>query len=508
MIRILYVIGWIVAALMPLTDSDIWWQLACGRAMVEQGVFYREDPLTFTTIGQAWINVHWAYQWILYQIHQWNPENGTWFMVLFHAFLWGFGAWLWAGKKQTAWLLLLLPLVFLDRYLFLARPLALTLVLLGMQWRLYSSELPVWGRWLLILMLQVFLANIQGLFMLGPILWIFHSYLTRSTLRESLLGVIGLVAASAIHPWGPQVLLYPFALLGRIMPGNLFAERISENISPLRAVFSLDMVQWWQLGSCLVLILLGLWLWKRGQLPMRQAVICIPWFILAMLAERNIPIFLMLVLPVLAVSMDSSLNWKPGWKHGAWILIVLCILQASWWKVYPGPVSPFRFPEGAAEWLRQQGKPGEFRIFNDVRHGGYLSWSLGAKARTFVDGRLILRDSTFYASYLSLEQNPEAFHDLQQKHHFDYVLLPVGYPAMFQNLARQLLQDSAWRIVHLDGTSVLFSLCKPSMEPLQLHKSSVQDSILDAQNRFYRDFDPRIGAENRYWLSKAMNYRF
>jgi hypothetical protein len=216
MMRILYALGWFLAALLPLTDSDIWWQLACGRSMVEQGAYLRFDPLTFTTENQVWVNVHWAYQWILFQIHQWIPDDSAWALLLFHAILWGLGAWLWTGKNRSSWLLLLLPLVFLDRYLLLARPLAMTLVILGMQWRLYSSSMPLQMRWIGILFLQVLLANIQGLFLLGPILWVLHGFAERIPIKPLLMGCLGLVLASSVHPWGPRILLYPFGLLDRI----------------------------------------------------------------------------------------------------------------------------------------------------------------------------------------------------------------------------------------------------------------------------------------------------
>jgi hypothetical protein len=460
-----------LVALFPLADSDIWWQLASGRELLFQKQFLWTEPFTFTGVGLAWTNVHWLYQLLVYSIEAMAGRYGAGALVVTHALVWGGAAWAWTKPRSgsmTGWLLLLLPLVWANRFLLMARPLAFTMLLLGLQHRLYLSKMHLGKKWGLILFLQIILVNIQGLFLLGPILFVLHELSIRKHWRALVPGALGLLTVSCVHPKGVSILLYPFGLLERLQPGNLFGERISENISPGRAFFGGDPAQLWQ-AMALVLVTILLFWYACKHTPFRPGlVLLLPLLVLAWLAQRNIPILLLVSLPLLAPLIAKGLSWRFATRAGAAMILAVGIAQVQWWQIYPGAVAPYRFPQGSVTWIQEHVRYRPLRVFCDIRHGGFLSWHLYPQVKTYVDGRLILRDSTFFAQYLNLENHPETFSALDRAWHFDAVVLPVDYPPMFRKLARQLAQDSTWVLVQSDESSWLFMRSQVVRSPLEL----------------------------------------
>ena len=53
----------------PVVNTDIWWHLASGRWILEQGSFPASDPFSAGAAGQKWTDVHWLFQVIAYGIH-------------------------------------------------------------------------------------------------------------------------------------------------------------------------------------------------------------------------------------------------------------------------------------------------------------------------------------------------------------------------------------------------------------------------------------------------------
>jgi hypothetical protein len=453
---IVYALVWGLCAAFPLTDSDIWWHLASAKEILAQGVLLWQDPFTFTTHGQPWFNVHWLYQLLVYGLYVLGGESTV---LAGHGLAWALAAWLWLGKRPSReTLFLMIPFIIASRYLLMARPLAFTILLLGLQFRILESNRKGVHKIVLIALLQVVLANIQGLFLLGPIMLFLQLWAKKVSWRWQWGLPSLLICASAIHPAGFGILLYPLKLLQRQLPGDLFAQRIAENVSPLKAIIgdgsSAEALQSWALLGVSGLMVWGLWTNRNHARPFW---ILLPWFALAWLAQRNIPIALMLALPVLASALPSRAPM--AWVRSAGLAVALGLLvaQLHWFAQVRSPVTPYRFPVGAANWLAANLPPdASVQIFNEARHGGYLSWRLYPKVKTYIDGRFILRDSTFFASYLQLMEVPENFEKIVQQYHIQYALIPILYPPHFKPLADYLRADPSWNLVFQDETAWLF----------------------------------------------------
>jgi len=506
---LLYALVWALAACFPLTDSDIWWHLASGRDMLLQGHWLRQDPFTYSAAGASWINVHWLYQLVLYDVNNWGGSGA---LVALHSLAWGVTAWVWVRTEPKAnfgWLWLLLPMVLSAHFLFLARPLVFTLLLLGLQ-RLLVVKYHRGGRlWLGLGLCQVVLANIQGLFLLGPILFVLFGLRDRQSLKILWAKALYLLVVSGLNPAGPYLWIYPLRLLRRLLPGNSFASNVSENVSPMHALVGgawNGAATLWQALGLLVCTGLGLWIFWREPKSRSMLWVWGPLLTLAWLAERNIPLCYAICLPWIACYMPTP-SWH-AWSRwiGGVILFACLVGQGQWWFARPDAVAPFRFPQGASLFIARHAGLSEdpSRVFAEIRQSGYLTWRLYPIVQTYVDGRLILRDEAFFNRYLQYPTHPQEFFADLDRDSVEWVVLPVAYPPGWDQLAPHIQRNPCWQLVFLDECSWVYVRKNSSRAALEIEKISVQDSIREAFQARSTAWPFYMKREGEYWLGRAM----
>ncbi len=241
-------------------DSDIWWHLCGGQWILENGLVPRLDPFTFGSADRLWIDVHWSYEVILVLAYR---VGGVAAIILLGAVV---GACAFATALTARcrdWPIALTVLCWIPALILLAfrldpRPeifslfyLACYLVIL---WR--ADERPRW-LWLLPLV-QVLWSNVQGLFVLGPIvlalyitargtsaLWQhWQSETTRPETDKQRWKRLGAVAAAVVlaclvNPYFLQGACFPFELFPKVTnPNNLYKKYIDELHSPADMVKS------------------------------------------------------------------------------------------------------------------------------------------------------------------------------------------------------------------------------------------------------------------------------
>lgn len=490
-------------ACLPLADGDIWWHLASAKEMIQTRQPLFHDPFTFSTNNGPWINVHWLYQLLIYIIYK---SGGYWGILFGHALLWASAAWVWVRAfriQHVAWLWIFTPFLFSIRFLLLPRPLALTMLLLGLQWLTLTSKYSFPKKIILISLLQILLTNIQGLFLLGPALLTLASIYLAFSWKQSILFVGSSVLASIANPHGLSLLVYPWRLLQRLLPGNTFSSGVSENISPFKVL--LNPHHFWQQQAvtiqALFLALFTLYIiyWVYRNAHFRQSFPIVILLILGWLAERNLPILYLIVIPLLVA---QSTAWKfrisPYWIAFAFLAGTFAS-QVQWFSNWPYPIAPFRTPQGAIQFLENQKAPPN-QIFCEIRHAGAVEWHLYPRTRTYTDGRLILRNSEFFQRYLDFTSQPEDFLHLMDSLHVGAILLPVAYPSGWHSLAQAVVKDSRWQLKHLDETSWLFFR---SDSNLRSSTPFSKDSLfLDYQERS-KPWPPFLKHEGRIWLTKA-----
>ena len=289
-------------AVFPLTDTDIWWHLACAREWVT----------TWTPVREPVVNVHEYFQQTVAFVYN---LGGARLLVAFKAILWGlvFALFIWpsvrnpqrtmpqkmlctchpenaserltpdlqdnvmanpVGVKQSILLLAIFAtILFIFRYQFEIRPVLFSLLFLGVYWNIFprliignvSRHSSFWV--LLVFVLQFLWCKFQGLYILGPIFALtalafeclntrnFGLRISRKSFLCQIAFVVLLFAMPFFHREGLNLFLYPFGLLDRLLglspSAAVFASEIAENRSPITLLMAGENV----LQSALMIVL-------------------------------------------------------------------------------------------------------------------------------------------------------------------------------------------------------------------------------------------------------------
>jgi hypothetical protein len=496
-------------ALRRLDDFDTWWHLASGRWIAQHHAIPHTDVLSFTAPTNAWINLQWLYDLLLYAVYGVGGASG---LVIASAACYIATFAILArhlartvGPVASAALLIWVAATVNER--FLIRPemasfpllAAVQLVLAG------GRENPARLRWLVPLM--ILWANTHSLFILGvgaigaaiggalvaeapflPESWRRDSAWPAESRRALLVWGGAAAGATIVNPYLLRGLLFPVELITRINGSNSVYSAIGEFRRPFSGYF-----QTFALGSyqAFLFTLVGLavvaGLLRAGaSRPSRGAVVedrerfdvgacafaaALAW--LSLLARRNIGIFAIGAVPFMGACVGIALARAPkGWRApgnllraAAAVVLVAAVAIGSLaasnrWYAMTGETHEFglgifesNFQPRATQFFREQKLPGP--TYNDLTAGGYLTWDDPSGKGVYVDGRLEVYDTPFFSAYMkNLTEFPAWKADADARG-----IQSVTLFHRWENrhpLIRALGASGEWTNVYYDETVVIF----------------------------------------------------
>ena len=450
-------------ALFPLTDTDIWWHLACAR----------EWYLTWSPVRLPAVNVHEYFQQVVYAAYS---LGGAPLLVAFKALLWGtvFALFLWPSRKaircNAVTAATLTVTLFVFRYCFEIRPVLFSLLILGVYWNLLPGlrRVPVAVA---ILILQWLWCRVQGLYILGPLFAaavLLPQIVKSANARERLLKsafLLSMFAMPLLHGEGLRLFLYPLGLLDRLLgitpSAAVFASSIAENRSPFSILAAGENV----LGCVFAVALCAVaCAWSLRNILYRRewtlSASLLMTAVLALVAERNMALFL----PVFAVAFLyetsraecclQNVNLFYKWS-GIAVLAFVFGLWARSLSAYDSFVAYQRVPVDAAKWMSAHPHAG--RLFNDDRAGGYLAF-VNSSDSVYVDGRFILKTADFFERYLRFAEEPGLFFSEADSWGVDRAVFPLRYYARWGRVLDALDSAPEWQVGHVDEYYIVF--CK------------------------------------------------
>ncbi|MFO0907971.1 MAG: hypothetical protein U0794_06350 [Isosphaeraceae bacterium] len=223
-----------------LKDTDYWWHLRTGDLIRETRIVPRVDLFTFGAEGRPWIDLHWLFQVVVSWLHE---RGGVPALTLAKCFVTTFAVFLLVTARRPEWPLWTMLLAWLPALMVLGgrmyvRPETLTLLYLSIDLAvLFRIERRPWLAFVVPLV-QVAWVNTQGLFVFGPILWVFallDAALRPGAFAPGRLGWwrrVGLAAfltglACLVNPYGLHGALYPLELAST-MGNPVFSLKIAE----------------------------------------------------------------------------------------------------------------------------------------------------------------------------------------------------------------------------------------------------------------------------------------
>jgi len=214
-------------------------------------------------------------------------------------------------------------------------------------------------------------------------------------------------------------------------------------------------------------------LWRRARAG--EALLMVVWAHAALVSVRNVPVFAVVVSPILAAEAS---RWWRGWAGGrparsvvailervdagfassarhtslwpAVFLLVLAIVPGHW----PRDLPENKFPVGLVG--RHERAIAGARVFTSDQWGDYLLYRFGPRQLVFIDGR-----SDFYGPqvgelYLRTAYGRGDWRATLERYRVALVLAPKEWP-----LADLLGSGGGWRLVDQDGQAALFERSEP-----------------------------------------------
>lgn len=458
-------------AVFPLTDSDIWWHLACARKWVT----------TWTPVREPVVNVHEYFQQVVAIVYD---VGGAPLLVVFKAILWGlvFALFLRGVKcRNLTSSAIAVVVLFIFRYQFEIRPVLFSLLFLGIYWNvlpwLFRTRNEMRGLCAkrvacvaLVLVLQWLWCRFQGLYILGPLFALLILWANGWSRRWGAFVVL-LFAMPLLHRDGLNLFLYPFGLLDRLLglspSAAIFASEIAENRSPITLLMAGENVL--QSALMVVFSVAGI-VFAVRRLRHAETVWLLVTAVLALVAERNFVLFLPMFFavgvkcwPRLCLCKQSHdvrpsrlPNRLPPAAYRLLPTLLIAFTLGLWAKSLAfydrSMVAYQRVPVAATQWMLEN--PHSGRLFNDDRAGGYLAF-MNPSDSTFIDGRFILKTAEFFEKYLRYAESPQTFlHDADSLD-IDRVVLPLRYYARWDKLLGTLDSSEKWHVAYRDSLFVV-----------------------------------------------------
>ncbi len=293
-----------------------------------------------------------------------------------------------------------------------------------------------------------------------------------SRLRRAAPWLAVAAAASLLNPWGPRIYL-TLALQERIL--RSVAEQISEwaarvplSLAGIRGALawrSPMSAYWWLLAAALVAVVLAARRKQAGTVLLLAA---------ALLAFRHVrfqAVFAAVVVvaagPLFEPKVQSPKSKMAGFALlGALVFLAgirVADLVSNRYYLSEGEIAVFGtgasrwYPERACAFLLRERLPG--RLFNDYAIGGYLTWRLWPHYPVYIDGRaipfgadLLLRSGRLLAeSPDSMEWQREA-----DRWGIRTVMLGIARYGGVGGALECFCQSHSWRPVYLDEVSAVF----------------------------------------------------
>jgi hypothetical protein len=453
-----------------LSDPDLGFHLKYGKWIVTNLSFPVNDLSTYTVTQNAYIDLHWLFQVVLYGVYKLADYSGISIFVCL--------------------LSMLLALLLVIRQRLNGIPLSLTVFALFSTFVIIEPRIaprPEMFTFLFLtgtfILLELYAAKKKNLLFLLPVimlLWcnmhalyvlglaVILVYNTSLFLNERkpdktlLMWTAISLFACAINPYGLKGFTLPIELLTRFNPDNIYNRHIQEFMpffSQPRFVFR----------DYIFMILLaasaGMSILTFSRRKLHEYTLLLLFGVLAVSSVRNVPLFVLIAVPIICTQAcrlpDRYKKWNKQLSAVLFILMIILPLvliprlitnayylgNNSFNKTGLG-VDVSHQPVGASSFLLDHHLDG--RILNSIGFGGWFSWMLPQPV--FIDGRLEVMKEALYGKITKSWNN--GLPDLIREYHPQLIIYNYQkyYPWTFQ-----LREMADWRLLYADGIAAVFA---------------------------------------------------
>jgi hypothetical protein len=487
------------------TDPDVWWHLRNGKLIVESGI-PAGDVYSFTAQGRPWLVQEWLTEVVMYGLKSLLGYGALSLLFGILQALGGLAVYLLVRGRGAG---RILSLVLLMLYFVFAtpswgvRPQVLTVVFLGgfyLALTAYKRD-PSRVRvlWLLPPAMALW-ANLHasyfmgialvGAFIVGELANAVIYRPQQPTPIRPLFATLGAcLLATLINPYFLSLWAYPltYALNGTSNPLLRYTQEWqSPNFhEPINLLFALSLA---------LLAVVGIGGMSTGyrapgteyRVPSRglagsgaeslgtrysaditDALILVAFTLLGLQAVRLLPIYGVMVLPLLAggltrtwpalsarneappTAREGRLNRFAGVVGAA--LVAYLVLTAPVAQTGPEPRtgSGFVYPVKAVDYLAKIDGP--VRLYNEFAWGGYLIYRLYPQRLVFIDGRADMYREHIFDDFMTVQNVAPPWREVLARYNVNLAIIIPGSP-----LDYALAHEQAWKVAYKDDMAVIY----------------------------------------------------
>lgn len=483
-----------------LKDCDTGYHIRTGEYILETLSIPRYDIFSFTPPPTEWINTEWLSDVIMALIHKAYGLTGV---VIFFAFLISLVYYLLLNviRRYNANIistsLIVLWVLLCSQMHWLARPHIFSWIFFVIWYYLLDSLWYNHRNYLYFLPpIMLLWVNMHGSFVLGFIL--IAIYLLGSQIsifrvtdkgpwirKRRVLGLttIACLLVSFINPNSYHTLFYPFELLSK----KFIMDHVDEFLSP-------NFHYAYALGFEVLLFLLILMLViSRGRLNFIEIILTLVFTHMALYSKRFIPLFGIIIAPILAKHVDSILKESNGrlasfFKKRAnriaatdtsargyvWIIAAIVLVAIS----AKSGLLEYRFderlkPVAAVEFLKKETLKGN--MFNNDEFGDYIIYSAYPQYRVFIDGRIgAAYDSERVKEYAKVIFFEPGWEKVIEKYAINWIIFDTN-----SILSRFLVEKIEWKLIYSDKVANIFVRNIPENQDLIKKYPNVKPVIVE-----------------------------
>jgi hypothetical protein len=459
-------------------DPSLHWRI--GHWMIEHRAVIRVDQFSHTRFGAPLISKEWLSEVIFAAADDRLGWNGAVLVgaLLIATTLWLLYRWLQAeGCEPLLATGLVLLAALASSHHWLARPHLITLLLTVVftrRLRTFDREPEAGALGLLVplIPLMTLWANLHGAFFTGFVLLGIYAAGNFAHPRKAVTIVIVAavcVAASLINPNGWQLHVHIVQFLREPVLAKFTNEFRSPNFHS--GAMNGFLLQLLTLGTLLIV--------ARPRLRTTDVLLIGVWGYLALQTVRNVPIFAIIVTPILAEHWQAVMQSAGSGRMMEWyrklstnvtridrstdgrvmVVVVLIVLLGVLAKpmlfngkpIIATEILPDHFPVAATRFVATNPRAVSGEMFNDYGWGGYLMLTM-PEHRVFVDGRNDFYGPELIQDFDTVNRAHPGWEDVLQKYKVGWTILPRAHP-----LNELLTLRKDWSLSYTDDVAAIYS---------------------------------------------------
>lgn len=463
--------------LMMNVDGDLGRHITLGNFILETGTIPTNDPFSFSKLGDPLTPHEWLSDVLFSLVHQIAGLDGVVWMtaIVLALSFWLIyrqslklsnmsvfalsGALIGAGAASLHWL---------------TRPHIFTILFTAL-WSIELEKVRMGLKkgWLIFPIMMVFWANLHGAFIAGLVIWavVFLGELFEKPNNWNQLRVLiwigpSSLLASLLNPDGLGIWKTGLGFLGN----QYLVSHTAEYLPP-----DFQNPAFWPF---LIVIGLSVLILGLSQRRMKYAHLFLvgSWTAMALYSARNIPLYVVVVIPILcelgaklikegrgSMGVDWFLSLQEritvteksirgGFVAALSIVLSLYLLVTGVRLDFQGRGNAFSediFPVQAVDWIEDTQLEGYG--FNYFPWGGYLLYRLWPDYLVFIDGQTDFYGEELTREYEQVITLQPGWQEIINKFNIRWVIMPVNSP-----LAGYLSESGDWTTIYQDRTAKIF----------------------------------------------------